>query len=295
MLNITNYSNNKIELQQSSQEERKYSMCKDYKPNPILCDIDEKLHVLIKELCLNRISCDDIQLSIVIPTFNERERLPKTIFETIRWCHKNVPSYEILIADDGSSDETVDIVKLLKTYVKNVKLIECHHMGKGAAVRIGMLNAVGRYLLYMDADGATPLGEIPKLMDKIENGYHIAIGSRALKNDGDTVVENTPLRIIIGRAFNIITNIFAATGIKDTQCGFKMFKEEVTRNIFLRQKLNGFAFDVEIMFLARRANLRIAEVPVNWFDKEGSKVHVLRDGFRMFKDILKIKFIHMKI
>ena len=283
------------ELQQASQEEIKYSVCKDDIPHPIINGIYEKLLILINELHLDNIPCDDIQLSIVIPAFNERKRLPKTIFETIRWCHKNLPSYEILIADDGSSDETVDIAKLFSTYIKNIRVIACPHLGKGAAVRMGMLNAVGRYVLFMDADGATPLGEIPKLMERIDNGYHIAVGSRALKDDGNTLVENRPLRIIIGRAFNFITNIFAATGIKDTQCGFKMFKKEVVKNIFLRQKVNGFAFDVEIIFLAKRTSLQIAEVPVNWFDKEGSKVHVLRDGFRMFKDILKINFIHMKI
>ena len=159
-------------------------------------------------------------------------------------------------------------------------------------MRIGMLNSVGTYVLFMDADGATPLSEIPKLIAKIEEGYSVAIGSRVIQNPGETTVKTSLHRKIIGRTFAALVNIFAVSGIADTQCGFKMFKKDIKKELFSRQKINGFAFDVELLYLANKLSYPVAEVPVNWVNQKGSKVNLITDSIKMLKDILKIRLIH---
>jgi dolichyl-phosphate beta-glucosyltransferase len=255
-------------------------------------DTLHNLKGLSAELGIEASVSKDVYLSIVIPAFNERSRLPRTVLETISWCNRNVPSYELIISDDGSSDDTLEIAKLFSGHNKSVRYLACPHLGKGATVRIGMLNTVGDYVLFMDADGATPLSEIPKLIAKIDEGYAVAIGSRAIQNPDETIVKTSFHRKVIGRTFALLVNTFAIAGIADTQCGFKMFRKDVTKEIFLRQKINGFAFDVEILYLAKKLSCPIAEVPVNWVNQKGSKVNLVTDSIRMLKDILKIRFIH---
>jgi dolichyl-phosphate beta-glucosyltransferase len=237
----------------------------------------------------------NVFLSIVIPAYNERSRLPKTVLETILWCNSHVPSYEIIIADDGSVDDTLEISNLMAQYDRNIKTVSCPHFGKGATVRMGMLNAYGKYVLFMDADGATPLSEIPKLMAKIDEGYPVAIGSRVVQAPGETSVKTSLHRKIIGRTFAALVNALAVSGIADTQCGFKMFRQDVVRPLFIRQKIKGFAFDVELLYLAKALSISVSEVPVNWVNQEGSKVNIITDSIRMFKDILKIRLLHANI
>ena len=232
-----------------------------------------------------------VDLSIVIPCYNEKNRLPLTVFETIKWCKEFSPDYEIVLVDDGSTDETLEIIKLFSEHDYNVKPLANPHMGKGAAVRSGMLNASGRHVLFMDADGATPLKEIPKLRDRLDNGSAVAIGSRIVL-DPETKVVTSIHRKIIGRIFAAIVNIFGVSGIGDTQCGFKMFRGDVVKDVFMRQKLTGFAFDVEILLLSRKLSLEIAEVPVNWNNKDGSKVNLIFDSIKMFRDVLTLKALH---
>jgi dolichyl-phosphate beta-glucosyltransferase len=255
---------------------------------------ETRLHLdqLTQDLGIPRKQKRQVDLSIVIPAYNEKNRLPRTILETIKWCKSYCPNYEIIVVDDGSADETLEISKLFSEYDENVKVVANPHLGKGAAVRSGMLNAVGRHVLFMDADGATPLDEITKLRAKLDEGSPIAIGSRIVQDPGKTMVVTSFHRKFIGRAFAAIVNLFGVSGIGDTQCGFKMFRGEAVKDIFSRQKLNGFAFDVEILFLARKLSLEISEVPVNWENKEGSKVNLVLDSLRMLRDVLKLKVLH---
>ena len=260
----------------------------------ILQDTRAHLEHLSQEIDLPRKDRRRIDLSIIIPAYNEKNRLPRTILETIKWCKSHCPHYEILVVDDGSTDETREICSLFSEYDNNLRFIANPHLGKGAAVRSGMLNAAGAHVLFMDADGATPLDEISKLRAKLDEGYPVVIGSRVAQALGETVVVTSLHRKLIGRTFAALVNLFGVKGIGDTQCGFKMFQAGVVKDIFSRQKLNGFAFDVEILFLARRLRLEIAEVPVNWENKDGSKVNLVFDSMKMLRDILKLKVLHRK-
>jgi len=239
--------------------------------------------------------CNDVFLSIVIPAYNEHNRLPKTIVETVTWCNSQHDSeWEILIIDDGSSDDMLEIYRRLELLDRRVRVLLCPHLGKGAAVRMGILNARGLYVLFVDADGATPLTEIPKLISELDAGHHIAIGSRAAPATEAVQVDTSVHRKIIGRMFAFFVNTIAVKGIGDTQCGFKMFKSDVVRKIFAAQHLDGFAFDVEILFLARRASLSIVEVPVNWNAQKGSKVNLIADSLKMLRDIIRIRWLHRR-
>ena len=230
--------------------------------------------------------------SIVIPAHNEQNRLPRTVLETVSWCAEHLDGFEMIIVDDGSRDETLTLARLFSRQIENIRVVACPHRGKGEAVRMGMLNAEGDYVLFMDADGATPVCEIPKLIHALNAGADIAIGSRAVRENGETVVVTRWYRKVIGRIFSRIVNALLIPGIADTQCGFKMFRRKTIPDIFPRQKIEGFAFDVEILFLAGQFGFSVVEVPVNWVNQEGSKVNLLVDSIRMFKDILRIRWLH---
>jgi dolichyl-phosphate beta-glucosyltransferase len=244
---------------------------------------------------LNQAPCNEVKLSIVIPAFNEQARLPRTVQETVRWCAMRKLDFELIIADDGSKDETLALGRAFAQSDNRIRALSCPHRGKGATVRSGMLNAKGRYLLFMDADGATSLNEIPKLLAAVEGGYDVAIGSRVVRRPGEVEVKTSLHRRAIGRVFAFFVNVFAVNGISDTQCGFKMFRHEAAMAIFSEQKLPSFAFDVEILFIARRLLLSIVEIPVNWVAQPGSKVNLLADSCKMLWDILHIRWLHRKL
>lgn len=234
-----------------------------------------------------------IELSIIIPAYNERNRLPQTLLDTVQWCQENCSGYEIIVVDDGSTDKTLEIGLFFSEYHDRICCISNPHLGKGAAVRCGMLNSSGKEVLFMDADGATPLQEIHKLRDKLKEGYAIAVGSRVAQiQGGETRVVTSLHRKLAGRFFAGIVKLCGVSGIRDTQCGFKLFRREVIGKIFPHQKLNGFAFDVEILFLAHKLSLPVSEVPVDWHNKQGSKVNLVLDGVRMLYDVLRLKVIH---
>jgi dolichyl-phosphate beta-glucosyltransferase len=233
-----------------------------------------------------------VRLSIVIPAYNEEARLPETLRKTVDWCSAHNLEFEVIVVDDGSRDETVALGRLFEETDERIRVLACAHRGKGAAVRTGVLNANGRFVLFMDADAATPLSEIPKLLAAIDQGYDVAIGSRVVRREGEVEVKTTIHRRIIGRTFAFLTGLFALGGIADTQCGFKMFRREVATAVFFRQKIVGFAFDVEILFIARRLSLSIIEVPVNWVAQPGSKVNLVTDSLRMLWDICRISWLH---
>ena len=235
---------------------------------------------------------ENVQFSIVIPAYNEETRLPPTVLETIRWCSVRNLDFELIIADDGSQDRTLALARLFEESNHRVRALACPHMGKGAAVRMGVLNAKGRLILFMDADGATPLDEIPKLVAALEQGSDVAIGSRVPKRSGEIEVETSLHRKLIGRSFAFFVNLFACEGITDTQCGFKMFRKDAAAAIFSRQRTQGFAFDVEILFIAKRLSLSIAEIPVNWVAQPNSKVNLITDSIKMLWDVSHIRWLH---
>jgi dolichyl-phosphate beta-glucosyltransferase len=258
----------------------------------------EDTRSILGELCLSAqlkpAPRENVQLSIVIPAYNEQARMPRTVLETLRWCSVRNLDFELIIADDGSQDQTLALARLFEESDHRIRTLACPHMGKGAAVRMGVLNAKGRLILFMDADGATPLDEIPKLVAALEQGYDVAIGSRVVQHPGEIEVKTSLHRRLIGRSFAFFVNLFAFGGIADTQCGFKMFRRDAAIAIFSRQRISGFAFDVEILFIAKRLSLSIAELPVNWVAQPNSKVNLVTDSLKMLWDVSHIRWLHRK-
>lgn len=258
----------------------------------LLSETRAKLDALREAVPFETASERSIDLSIVIPAYNEQARLPKTVLETIQWGTARNDEYEIIIVDDGSRDQTLALARLFEAHHRCVKVLASPHMGKGAAVRLGMLNAKGQRVLFMDADGATPLDEIPKLTNALCNGSDVALGSRVAQQPGEVHVETSLHRRMIGRVFAFLVNVAALSGVADSQCGFKMFRANVVRPIFSRQRILHFAFDVEILHIARKLGLSVEEIPVNWVSQPGSKVNIVTDSARMLWDILRIRWLH---
>jgi uncharacterized protein (TIRG00374 family) len=234
-------------------------------------------------------------LSLVVPAFDEQHRLPRTLLETLRWCSRSGVDAEIVVVDDGSRDDTLALARLFEEQDRRIRVVACPHAGKGAAVRMGMLNALGRHVLFMDADGATPLDQIPKLRAALDDGHDLAIGSRVLQRPGEARLETSAHRRVMGRTFAFLVNLLAVPGIADTQCGFKAFRREVVREVFGRQKLPGFAFDVEVLYIASRLGLRTAEIPVDWVEQGGSKVNLVTDSIRMLRDVMRVRWLHREL
>ncbi len=230
------------------------------------------------------------EISIVIPAYNEEKRLPDTIISALSFFSNLQISFEIVVVDDGSQDKTATKARSLLSDPHQVISL-AQNEGKGKAIQAGVLAARGRYILFCDADEATPFSEYKHLREAMLFS-HIAIGSR-YKNRS-TVRKKQPLyRTIISRIVNFFTQIFLIEGITDTQCGFKMFRSDVGKQLFALQKIHRFAFDVEFLLLARQFGYHIAEIPVIWHDKEGSSVSGIRDGVRVVKDFMRIKFYMM--
>ena len=261
-------------------------------PRRALRPADARESVETPSRALHSSVAGDLALSIVIPAYNEQLLLPRTILQTTQWCAARSLDFELLIVDDGSRDDTLALARLFENSDGRVRAIACPHAGKGAAVRAGMCRARGRYVMFMDADGATPLDEIPRLVAAIDAGHDVAIGSRVSQQPGDIEVKTARHRIVIGRTFAFLVNRLALPGIADTQCGFKMFRREAAASIFARQKTVGFAFDVELLFIARRLGLSILEIPVNWVNQPGSKVNLVTDSLSMLWDIATIRWQH---
>lgn len=227
--------------------------------------------------------------SIVIPAYNEEDRLPpylaaiQDFFATTPW------SVEVIVADDGSVDRTASLVEQLADRWPALKIHSLpHNQGKGAAVRQGILRARGKRILFADADGATPISELHRLSKALDEGADIAIGSRAIL-DSETHVETSWRRRVIGRTFHALVSIVGVRRIRDTQCGFKAFRAEVALPLFDTLTIDGFGFDVEVILLAQRADLRIAEVPVNWTHVDGSRISIFRDSPRMAMDVVSVR------
>jgi dolichyl-phosphate beta-glucosyltransferase len=226
--------------------------------------------------------------SIIIPAYNEERRIGKTIEDTYRFFKLKNESFEIIIVDDGSTDNTQTIIKRYQSSMPELKLhSQKQNLGKGAAVRSGFDLAKGEYLLFCDADGSTLISDYDKLFQALNSGADIAIGSREAEG---SVVDAYKTRKYIGRIFAMLVNLITGLTIKDTQCGFKLFKKEVAKTLISKQEFNGFSFDVELLYLAKLNQFKISEIGVNWIHASGSKVSVIRDGLKMFRDVLKLRF-----
>ena len=235
-----------------------------------------------------------MKASLVIPAYNERTRIESCLHEVARWI-RSAPGgwdWEVLLVDDGSSDDTPDRARRAGEEERLPLTILRHasNRGKGAAVRTGVLAASGNPILISDADLSTPLSEWIKLAEKLPT-HPVAIGSRAIHQD--LVRRRQPLyRVLLGKAGNRVIQLLAVPGIRDTQCGFKLLRGDVAHDLFRTARIERFAWDVEILYLARRRGLPIAEVPVLWFNSAESKVRVLRDGFQTLWDVLRIRWMH---
>ncbi|GIV08648.1 MAG: glycosyl transferase [Fimbriimonadales bacterium] len=225
------------------------------------------------------------RLSVVIPAYNEATRIERTMQRVVEYLNTRGGTYEVLVVSDGSTDATESIVQGFAQAHSQVQLLAYQpNRGKGYAVRYGILRARGERVLFSDADLATPIEELEKLEPYLDKGYPVAIGSRPLR-ESQLVVRQPLYREMAGRAFNKAVQLLAVRGIHDTQCGFKLFTREAAQDIFSRCRLNGFSFDFESLFYARRLGYDIAEVPIRWMHQEGSKVRLLRDGLRMLRDL----------
>lgn len=232
-----------------------------------------------------------LDLSIIIPAFNEERRLPNTLDCIEKYLQPRPFQAEVIVVDDGSTDGTVRVAARYGERLPNLRVLSNgRNRGKGYSVRHGMLEARGEYALFTDADLSTPIEEADKLLAALrEQGYDGAIGSRAL--DRSLIgIHQSAVRERAGILFNYFVRRIMGIDYSDTQCGFKLFQVERARVIFEQQRMERFGFDPEILFLAKRHHLRVAEVPVRWSHDAATKVNVVADGMRMLLDLLLIRW-----
>jgi len=238
---------------------------------------------------------NNIHLSIIIPAYNEQERLPLTLSKIHSYCNSRAYNYEVIVVDDGSTDDTIKVAidnPLNKT--GRLHILKNHHnRGKGHSVKRGIIVSKGEYVLFTDADLSTPIEEVEKLFSALNKEYDIAISSRSIK--GARIKEHQPFyRECMGKFFNKLVQVFVLKGIIDTQCGFKLFKGKAAKDIAARMRIDGFAFDVEMLYLAKLSGYNVKEAPVVWLNSLSSRVDPIKDSLKMFFDILSIKKITNK-
>jgi len=232
--------------------------------------------------------------SIVIPAYNEGARLAPTLEKVLSYVHQQGWDVEVIVVNDGSSDNTAEIVRSFAEKEPMLRLVENPgNRGKGYAVRNGILNARGEIVLFSDADLSSPIEEMPKLLEALKEGADIAIGSRWLRAELQTSRQSLH-RQIFGRIFNGLNRIILGLRFKDTQCGFKAFTRRAAQTILPLQRIERWGFDPEILFLARKFGFRVVEVPVRWGHVGGTRINPLIDGARMFQEMLHIRWNDME-
>lgn len=233
---------------------------------------------------------DDRQpfVSIIIPAYNEEARLPESLSLIAAFAQSQPYPVEVVVVDNNSSDRTHAIVEEFADEVPYVRPLFEGTQGKGAAVRTGMLAARGAYRFVCDADLSMPIEEIVRFLPPQLDHFDVAIGSR--EAPGAVRYDEPWHRHVMGRVFNTIVRLFAVHGFQDTQAGFKMFRAEVAEALFPLQTLNGWSFDVEVLFLAQKRGYRIVEVPISWYYKANTRIHPIRDSIDMFMDVLRIRW-----
>src|SRR5690348_2123167 len=228
--------------------------------------------------------------SIIIPAYNEGARLGTTLDRVLNYVAAQRLDAEVIVVNDGSRDQTPDLVRSYAQTHPILRLVENPgNRGKGYSVRNGMLNARGEILLFSDADLSSPIEEALKLLAALDQGADIAIGSRWLRSETQT--QRQPLhRQLFGRIFNLLLRLTLGLKFKDTQCGFKAFKQPAARAIFPLQKIERWGFDPEILFLARKFGFKVKEIPVVWGHSGGTRINPLVDGARMFTEMLRVRW-----
>jgi len=229
----------------------------------------------------------DPSLSLVIPAYNEETRLPATLERVSAFLSSREQPYEVLVVVNGSTDRTADVVKAASADNSHIRLIVTELPGKGRAVKLGVEAATGDQIVYADADLSTPIEEVVALTRRLDGRYQVVIASR--EGHGARRVGEPYIRHLMGRVFNLLVRTLAVPGIQDTQCGFKAFSRACAEDIFARQRIDGFGFDVEVLYLARQRGYGIQEVPVTWVYQSSSRVDKVRDTFRMFRDVLRVR------
>lgn len=234
-----------------------------------------------------------VYLSIIIPAYNEEKRIGSTLIKMLNYLSAKDYSWEIIVVDDGSTDRTIEKARELIKDERLKVLKNPVNAGKGYSVKQGVLASKGEVILFSDADLSTPIEELDNMLSWIERGCDIVIGSRALP---ESVIKlSQPWhRQTMGKIFNLIVRAFVLSELKDTQCGFKCFKRETTFKIFNLQRLNGFAFDVEILYIAKKLGLTIKEQPVKWINSPDSKVNLFKGPLSMFRELFTIKLYVIK-
>lgn len=228
-------------------------------------------------------------LSIILPAHNEEQRLPQTLRQVTQFIQSQEYLIELVIVENASSDRTLEIAREFASQNENVLVLHEERPGKGLAVKEGMLAASGEYRFFCDVDFSMPITEIPKFLPPNLKNTDIAIASREAK--GAVRYDEPFSRHIIGRVFNMVVWILALPGINDTQCGFKCFSAEVSEKLFPLQSIHGWAFDVEILAIAKQLGYKIVEVPVPWYYQSQSKVNVVKDLMRTLKELFKVRKI----
>ncbi|HSR47490.1 MAG TPA: dolichyl-phosphate beta-glucosyltransferase [Anaerolineales bacterium] len=227
-------------------------------------------------------------LSVIIPAHNEEVRLPTTLRRVGSYLAQQPYASEVLVVENGSQDNTAGIVEEMMRSLPSLRLLREPIAGKGRAVRRGMLAASGDVRFMCDADLSMPIEQLPRFLPPTLDGYDIAIASREAA--GAVRYDEPAHRHWFGRAFNLLVQLLVVPGIRDTQCGFKSFRASVAEDLFSVQRLDGWTFDVEVLFLARQRGYRVLEVPAPWYHVPGSRVRLVQDSLAMFTDLLRVRF-----
>ena len=231
-----------------------------------------------------------MKLSVVVPCYNEERRLPRTIEVIEHYLDARGEPYELILVDDGSADETRKVMDEAAARHPAVKIVALpKNRGKGRALAEGVQISRGETVLVTDADLSTPIDELAKLEAALAKGAGVAIGSRAVR--GSRVELAQPIyRVLMGKAFNLIVQAVLLPGIWDTQCGFKLFRGDIARDVFAGLTTDGFGYDPEVLYLAKKKGMRIAEVPVVWRNSAPTKVSAVRSSLDMFRHVLRVRF-----
>jgi dolichyl-phosphate beta-glucosyltransferase len=229
---------------------------------------------------------------VVIPAYNEERRLPATLEKLQAYLARQSFPYDIWVVDNASTDRTPDLVREFARRAPTIRLVQIPDRGKGIAVRTGMLQAGGRYRFLCDADLSMPVEEFERFYPPRLNDADVAIGSREAA--GARRFDEPPYRHYTGRVFSLAVKLLILRGFEDTQCGFKCFRDAAAKDLFSRQRFNGWSFDVEVLYLARRRGYRIREVPISWHYQTDSRIRLLDDSLRMFFDLLRIRWNGMR-